>query len=154
MTTAPTWATDLMARVLRDEGADFDVTLTWRRARPRRARAGYIYVLPGGEVSKTAPRRKASSGVSYGNHPRSAPGAQRRIVVTAGSDRTDQRYTLLHEIAHQLAPADAHHDARFWAVLLPLCDRYGVPAAYTQKMFGRRAAGRAVWAAAAKGSNR
>lgn len=152
--TAPIWATDLMARVLRDEGADFDVELTWRRARPRRAPKGTRYYLRDGSIVDRLPRVTHSSGISYGNHPRSAPGAQRRIVVTAGSNRVDQRYTLLHEIAHQLAPVDAHHDARFWAVLLPLCARYGVPAAYTRKMFGARAAGRAVWAAAAKGSNR
>ena len=36
-----------------------------------------------------------------------------RIVVTAGSSRTDQRLVLLHELAHHLNPGDGHSPA-FW----------------------------------------
>jgi hypothetical protein len=57
------------------------------------------------------------------------------ISLTAGSDSLDQRLTLLHELAHWLAPAPPrrrrslarHHDAAFYAIAFPLYRRHGVP---------------------------
>jgi hypothetical protein len=57
------------------------------------------------------------------------------ISLTAGSDVVDQRLTLLHELAHWLAPAPPrrrrnlvrHHDAAFYAIAFPLYRRHGVP---------------------------
>ena len=71
-------------------------------------------------------QRSASSGVT-----RRSVGS---IAVTAGTDATDQRLTLLHELAHWLAPAPRrrrgraqHHDARFYAIAFDLYRRHGIP---------------------------
>ena len=59
------------------------------------------------------------------------------ISVTAGSDAMDQRLTLLHELAHWLAPVArrrrgrvAHHDQAFYDVAFDLYRRHGVPDAF------------------------
>lgn len=68
----------------------------------------------------------------------SSSGVTRRregtVAVTAGHDPLDQRLTLLHELAHWLAPAArrhrgrvAHHDAAFYRVAFPLYLRHGIP---------------------------
>jgi hypothetical protein len=55
------------------------------------------------------------------------------ISVVAGRDPVDQRLTLLHELAHWLAPAPPrrrrtrHHDAAFYAAAFALYRRHGVP---------------------------
>lgn len=73
-------------------------------------------------------RRSASSGVT-----RRTAGT---ISVTAGSDDLDQRLTLLHELAHWLAPLPrrrrgrmAHHDAAFYATAFQLYHAHGIPEA-------------------------
>jgi hypothetical protein len=71
--------------------------------------------------------RVGSSGVT-----RHASGT---VSVTAGSDETDARITLLHELAHWIGPAPvrrrrariAHHDARFWTDAFALYARHGIP---------------------------
>jgi hypothetical protein len=68
----------------------------------------------------------------------SSSGVTRRhasaISVVAGTDLTDQRLTLLHEMAHWLAPSArrrrgrvAHHDRAFYDVAFALYRRHGVP---------------------------
>jgi hypothetical protein len=59
------------------------------------------------------------------------------ISVVAGSDPMDQRLTLLHELAHWLAPVAhrrggrvAHHNAAFYDVAFGLYRRHGVPDAF------------------------
>lgn len=59
-----------------------------------------------------------------------------QITVTAGSDPIDQRLTLLHELAHWLAPRaprrrrrTAHHDAAFYRVVFALYGTHGIPVA-------------------------
>lgn len=59
-----------------------------------------------------------------------------QITVTAGADPIDQRLTLLHELAHWLAPRaprrrrrTAHHNAAFYEVAFALYHAHGVPAA-------------------------
>ena len=71
-------------------------------------------------------RRAASSGVT-----RRSAGT---IAVTAGTDELDQRLTLLHELAHWIAPQPRrrrgralHHDAQFYAVAFELYHRHGIP---------------------------
>lgn len=58
------------------------------------------------------------------------------VAVTAGTDPVDQRLTLLHELAHWLAPPARrrrgrvpHHDAAFYRVAFGLYRRHGIPAA-------------------------
>jgi hypothetical protein len=55
------------------------------------------------------------------------------VAVRAGSDPLDQRLTLLHELAHWLAPASrrdrgrsVHHGRPFYAVAFGLYRRHGV----------------------------
>jgi hypothetical protein len=78
------------------------------------------------EVRWRRARRGASSGVT-----RRSAGS---ISVTAGTDELDQRLTLLHELAHWLAPKPRrrrgrvqHHDAPFYAVAFDLYRRHGIP---------------------------
>ena len=56
------------------------------------------------------------------------------ISLTAGSDLVDQRLTLLHELAHWLAPMPSrrrrratHHDLAFYRVAFELYRRHGIP---------------------------
>jgi hypothetical protein len=56
------------------------------------------------------------------------------VSVVAGRDPVDQRLTLLHELAHWLAPEarrgrrrTRHHDAAFYTTAFPLYRRHGVP---------------------------
>jgi len=59
------------------------------------------------------------------------------VAVRAGSDPLDQRLTLLHELAHWLAPAPAHrrgrravhHGRAFYDVAFALYERHGIAAA-------------------------
>jgi hypothetical protein len=69
--------------------------------------------------------RPTSSGVT-----RRSNGA---VSLVAGSDPLDQRLTLLHELAHWLAPAPPrrrsrvrHHGAAFYAIAFPLYRRHGI----------------------------
>jgi hypothetical protein len=59
------------------------------------------------------------------------------IAVRAGADALDQRLTLLHELAHWLAPASArgdgrrrrrtpHHDVTFYRIAFDLYRRHGL----------------------------
>lgn len=54
------------------------------------------------------------------------------IAVRAGTDETDQRLTLLHELAHWLAPAprrgrrSEHHGRAFYATAFDLYRRHGI----------------------------
>ena len=59
-----------------------------------------------------------------------------QITVTAGTDPLDQRLTLLHELAHWLAPRaprrrrrTAHHGLTFYGVAFGLYQTHGIPAA-------------------------
>ncbi|HEY8171165.1 MAG TPA: hypothetical protein VIH24_08750 [Candidatus Limnocylindria bacterium] len=57
------------------------------------------------------------------------------VSVRAGADATDQRLTLLHELAHWLSPPPArarrgrveHHGRAFYAIAFDLYRRHGVP---------------------------
>ncbi len=58
------------------------------------------------------------------------------VTLNAGTDADDQRLTLLHELAHWLAPAPrrrrgraTHHDAAFYALAFRLYVRDGIPPA-------------------------
>ena len=70
-------------------------------------------------------RRNASSGVT-----RLEAGT---VAVTAGTDALDQRLTLLHEVAHWLAPSPrhrgrtTHHGSDFYAIAFRLYRDHGIP---------------------------
>lgn len=55
------------------------------------------------------------------------------VAVRAGTDDVDQRLTLLHELAHWLAPAarrtrrTIHHGAAFYATAFALYREHGIP---------------------------
>lgn len=49
-----------------------------------------------------------------------------RIVVTAGTDRSQQRWVLLHELAHWLAGPGHKHDVTFWDAAYALYAYHGV----------------------------
>jgi hypothetical protein len=56
------------------------------------------------------------------------------VSVRAGSDPLDQRLTLLHELAHWIAPAarrrgrrSVHHGRAFYSVAFDLYRRHGIP---------------------------
>lgn len=56
------------------------------------------------------------------------------VSVVAGRDPVDQRLTLLHELAHWIAPAarrrgrrSVHHGRTFYAVAFDLYRRHGIP---------------------------
>ena len=56
------------------------------------------------------------------------------ISVSAGSDELDARLTLLHELAHWIAPRPrrvrggmAHHDRAFYSRAFPLYRAHGIP---------------------------
>lgn len=58
------------------------------------------------------------------------------VAVRAGTDPLDQRLTLLHELAHWLAPRVRrrgrrveHHGRAFYAIAFDLYARHGIPAA-------------------------
>lgn len=72
--------------------------------------------------------RRGSNGLSSGR----TFSTSRRIVVTAGRGRTDQKLVLLHELAHILTPKE-NHSPKFWDKAWTLYQRYGVPMAYAQK---------------------
>ena len=88
-------------------------------------------VCAAAQVSEPAIRwrrasRAASSGVTR-HHAGS-------IAVTAGTDLVDQRLTLLHELAHWVAPQPrrrrgrtAHHDAAFYATAFALYRSHEIP---------------------------
>jgi len=89
------------------------------------------------DVCAAASRQEPHLGWRRRRHPTSS-GVTRRasdaISLVAGSDALDQRLTLLHELAHWLAPTPrrrrrriAHHDAAFYALAFDLYRRHGIP---------------------------
>jgi len=75
----------------------------------------------GVEVPVLTWRRSADAVKSSGRY----YGTERRIVVTTGRDRKDQRFVLLHELAHHLTPK-AKHSRAFWQVAWTLYGRFGL----------------------------
>jgi hypothetical protein len=59
-----------------------------------------------------------------------------RITITAGHDRKDQKYVLIHELAHWLCPAGAAHNALYWDKAWELFRRYKVPIRYAKERSG------------------
>lgn len=63
---------------------------------------------------------------------------KKRIHISAGTDRRDQRYIVLHETAHHVlrqAGGDQSkaHGPDFWSVCLLLCRKYRIPAHYVRR---------------------
>ena len=76
----PAWAVKLVKRVCADYGRSTP-HLTWRRSAREFGTSGHYKTW--------------------------GPNGQ-EIVITAGSDRWDQKHTLLHELAHRIRPGYAH----------------------------------------------
>jgi hypothetical protein len=68
------------------------------------------------------------------------------VTVVAGTDETDARLTLLHELAHWIGPAPVrrrgrrlvHHDDRFWADAFRLDEAHGIAAVDSLRLESRR----------------
>lgn len=50
-----------------------------------------------------------------------------RIVITAGKERADAKMTLLHELAHIIAPKGEHHSKEFYTIAFRLYRMYKLP---------------------------
>ena len=129
MPAPPKWAQDLVLRVALDEGRDWVPDMTWhRRATRYRSRnakiRAHIASKPGLQERMDAQECRLARGSS-------GYATAFRIHVTAGTDRTDQKLVLLHELAHWLTPKD-HHSPRFWDKAWELFRRYGVPLRYAK----------------------
>lgn len=98
---APKWASDLFDQVLADHDATGAARLVWRRAKDQRYSSGSTYM-----------------------HEHDERVTDNRAVVSAGSDRTNARLVLLHEIAHVLTPHDRGHGREFWIMAWSLYERY------------------------------
>lgn len=98
MATAPTWATELIASVCADHRRKVPA-LTWYN----------------GTSSSTSGRTSYPyRGFSFGSQQvKLIPG---RIHITAGTDETDLKMVLLHELAHWITSRSKRHghDAKFW----------------------------------------
>jgi hypothetical protein len=76
------------------------------------------------------------------------------VSVRAGSDPLDQRLTLLHELAHLIAPPGrrrgraVHHGRAFYEVAFELYSRHGIPAADALRLESGRYRSALVHAAA------
>lgn len=97
MAETPKWATRLAAQVFIPENVP---QITWRRKRRNPARID-----------------PSSSGRYMTN--------EHRVVITAGTGRTDQKLVLLHEFAHALTPRE-HHGEAFWHEAWALYRRFGL----------------------------
>ena len=104
MKAPPKWAQDLM----------LDALLWWESR-------GHI--PPNPELNWRRGSRSSSSGTAYETH---------KIVVTAGSNRIDQKLVLLHELAHTMNP-DEHHSIAFWDTAWALYRRAKLPIRYCIK---------------------
>lgn len=99
MATMPQWAQELLINACLQMGKEDLPAVTWRRtgARVQRERYGVVVKYPPHQMT---------SGYAFVS--------ENRIVITAGTDRGDQKRALLHELAHLLRPVGEHHSAAFW----------------------------------------
>ena len=102
----PVWAFRLILRVCVECDADLPM-VTWHKSK-------HSY-----SSGRTWPGRKMCR--------------RGRIHVTAGRDSRDQRFVVLHELAHHLLPASEHHSERFFRLAFLLYQRHGVPLRYARK---------------------
>jgi hypothetical protein len=63
---------------------------------------------------------------------------RKRIHVSAGTDRRDQRYVVLHEVAHHMLSQNGKdtgrsHGPDFWSACLILCRKFRVPAHHLRR---------------------
>lgn len=106
MAAAPQWAQNLLLRAL----------LYWQEQH------GGDVPLP--ELRWRRRRGLLSSGREY---------LQSRIIITAGTDRRDQKLVLLHETAHALAPMPEAHSATFWDIAWELYRWARLPLRYARE---------------------
>ncbi len=131
MATAPQWAQDLV----------LDTWLYWQKAHAFENFGTWDKPLPVIDWRNTHRRGtyfkfakpKKSSGRAWNKQ---ALVPEDRIVVTAGSERLDQRVVLLHELAHILSPVGEHHGSHFWDVAWELYRWAKIPIRYAKTREG------------------
>ena len=139
MAIAPKWAQELIITVAIDYGRDKLPDVTWRRRhQPARHDSRHGYERQAGTQSSgrawgpVMPDRIGSYATPRWDW------AAGRIVVTAGTDRMDQRLVLLHELAHWLSPPKEHHGSEWWALACQLYRRYKVPIRFAERRERRK----------------
>jgi len=134
MAAIPKWAQELTLQVAIDEGRDDLPEIIWRkRRRPRvSARAKLLF----GSPERVERFRKQSDWRRVGSSGHCREGLITRIVITAGTDRKDQKLVLLHELAHWLSSRKENHGPIFWDKAWELFRRYNVPIQYAKKRSG------------------
>ena len=134
MTVTPKWAQELTSQVAIDEGRNDLPEIIWRkRRRPRvSARAKLLF---GPERVERFRKQSDWKRVGSSGHCRYSLFGT-RIVITAGTDRKDQKLVLLHELAHWLSPKNEGHGPAFWDKTWELFRRYNVPIRYAKKREG------------------
>ena len=131
MAAPPKWAQDLVLRVALDEGREDIPELTWHRRSVRyRPRAPHMREWMTERPDLQARMDRQAARLAEGSSGRAWNDGS-RVHVTAGTDRTDQKLVLLHELAHWLTPKE-HHSGRFWDTAWRLYRRYGVPIRYAK----------------------
>jgi hypothetical protein len=86
---------------------------------------GYKVELPELKIRHPS-RRHDTSGVCYKNH----------INLNLGTDRTDTKLVLLHELAHWAFPTNSGHEGhtdKFWALAWKLYKYFKLPIRYCLK---------------------
>jgi hypothetical protein len=70
------------------------------------------------------------------------------MVVRAGRSKLDQRFVVLHELAHVLrehrARGNPIHDIRFWRIAFDLYEQHGFEMYAVEREWGYRAGARQV----------
>jgi hypothetical protein len=123
--TIPKWADETINQIC----SEYQITrpdVNWRRSHRKN---GEIIITQSGErIQSFRPKNMQSSGVM---HTSRATGLK-RIAITAGQDRRDQKLVLLHEMAHVLAPEKEHHGEEFWKIAWKLYRQFKVPINYAK----------------------
>jgi hypothetical protein len=94
----PQWVADIVRDVCAAAGVP-EPTISWRKSKAR-----YDLEWSGGDSNST----------------------RRHINIWYGRDPVDQKLVVLHELAHQLAPANDSHSKAFWEIAYDLYERYGL----------------------------
>ncbi len=129
MATAPKWTQDLVVNALvywqKAHGEDVaSPEINWRRSHSHKMTGwnnGYF-------IAKSTRKPTKSSGQADLNG--------RRITVTAGSNRLDQRLVTLHELGHVIAGPHEWHSAHFWDIVWELYRWARIPVRYAKTREG------------------
>lgn len=121
----PIWADDLINEVCKEYRIERP-QVNWRRSHKKKG--GVIITQSGERIQSFRPRNMQSSGVMHFNKQTGL----KRISITAGQDRKDQKLVLIHELAHCIAPQKEHHGRKFWEIAWQLYKQFKVPINYAK----------------------